>query len=616
MRELDAFRGLAFQEVTIRVRVRKGEVRRVVDGAGGAVKGGGLLAVLGPSGAGKTTLLSAIAGDVAVASGIVRRPSGVVAYCPQEDLVLPFLTVEETLRFAGELRLDRRDPRWAREVDRRARSDELLGVLGLGAVRGTKVGSRERRGVSGGERKRLAVGVELVLMPALLVADEPTSGLDSKAALEVARLLATITATVLASVHQPGAKVFAAFSDVLVLSPFGRPVYSGPSEDAAETVCLIAALTIPPMTSAAEFLLDAATGDGAATLAAAAKDVKFFYDEATSPKSSWHRGRCGRTGGSRFGPLLKRAWLNNARSPVATFAAFGRSVTMALLVGALYSGSRGSSGQAAVGDRTGALFFVLINQAFSAMASLRVFVDERAVFEHERKRDAYGTLAYFAAKSLAEVPLQAAFALLFAGLSYVLVGLRRDAAALLAHLAVVGGATLTAESLVLLVGSLAPDAKSAVVLCPVVLSTSLLFGGLFVSLDSLPASLKPLQALSLFKWSFAALLKAEFLHEDATFDCTRDDKEALARKIVDAGAPKKLLAKLASGLPCPTPDGETHLRRVLGDGAALGTRDAANLLLLFVLFRALAYAALARRTRATDVAAPPPPPPRAKRKAA
>ena len=109
---------------------------------------------------------------------------------------------------------------------------------------------------------------------------------------------------------------------------------------------------------------------------------------------------------------------------------------------------------------------------------------------------------------------------------YALVGLRPTVSAFLAHARAIAAATLAAESLVLAVGAAAPDAKTAVVICPVVLSTSLLFGGLFVSLDSLPAVLAPLQYLSLFRYAFAALLKAEFDHADAIFACSDADRAA------------------------------------------------------------------------------------------
>ena len=99
---------------------------------------------------------------------------------PQDDRLLPFLTVRETLRFAAELRWDGLDSRGGTRAEKReARAESVLETLGLSDVGDTRVEGALKRGVSGGERRRTALGVELVLIPSLLLADEPTSGLDS-----------------------------------------------------------------------------------------------------------------------------------------------------------------------------------------------------------------------------------------------------------------------------------------------------------------------------------------------------------------------------------------------------------------------------------------------------
>ena len=391
-----------------------------------------------------------------------------------------------------------------------------------------------------------------------------------------------------------GARVFQQFTDLVVLAPGGGTAYAGPAASAAVMCAALCRVSVPPLTSAAEVLLDLVddpTTRDTLVNASAPRTDRAADDTGTAPLSAR----------SRFRPLLKRAWLNNARAPAATVAAIGRSVTMALLVGALYAGSRGTATQTAVADRTGALFFVLVNQAFSAMASLRVFIEERAVFEHERRRRAYSTRDYFLAKSLAELPIQGAVALLFAASAYVMVGLRASLGAFLGHCLVLALATLVAESLVIWIGAGSSDARIAVVICPVVLSTSLLFGGLFVSLASLPAFLAPLQYLSLFQYGFAGLLKLEFQHADAVFGCEVADRELLAQRVVDAGGLSgghKLLARLVKNLPCPTPDGFTHVKRVLGEDAAARpiAFDAGALVALLVAFRILALRALERRT--------------------
>jgi len=265
---------------------------------------------------------------------------------------------------------------------------------------------------------------------------------------------------------------------------------------------------------------------------------------------------------------------------------------MGLVVGALYGGGRGHD-QQSVSDRTGAIFFVLVNQSFSTIASIRVFLEERAVVDHERRRRAYGVAPYFLAKTAAELPAQTLCALLFGVLAYRLAGLRRDPAAAAAHAAILALATLVAESLSLAVGAIAPDARTAVALGPALLSVSLLFAGFLVTLDSLPAPTRLFQATSLFRHAFAALLKIEF-GVDAPLTCAPRDTARLARTLRDAGAPPALLADL----PCPIPDSRAHLHNLLGPAVAaapVATTELPALLLLFLAFRAAALLALRRR---------------------
>ncbi|KAJ8601760.1 hypothetical protein CTAYLR_006762 [Chrysophaeum taylorii] len=559
---------LAFSNISV-VAARG---RLVVDDVGGDVRAGELLVILGPSGSGKTSLLSVLAGEVLPVAGGVVVVSGQVGYVPQRDRLLPFVTVEETLRFASELRSGYYSP----EV-----VEEVLETLGLGVVRETPVGSAERRGISGGEAKRLALGVELVNAADVVLCDEPTTGLDAKTALGVARLLSKVSKTVAvaATVHQPSTRIWALFDQLLVLSTAGRAIYAGPAADAETAAARLVGR--PPDVPIAEFLLDVAD-----------EDLPKVATRSVAPTSS-HSSRMAAPILVQVRVLLTRAVLSNRRSPTATYAALARSATMGLVIGGLYSHGCAND-QRGVADRTGAIFFVLVNQGFSALSSIRVFLDERLVFLHESRRGAYGTLPYFIAKTLAEVPYQIAFATIFAGLAYFLAGLRLD----LASAAVVVLATLVAESLALAVGAASPDPKTALALCPVVLSISLLFAGFLVSLDSLPPLLAPLRALSFFKHAFAALLKIEFANLE-TLTCTDADRDALATRLSEAGAPRALLKKIT--LPCPVPDGKTHVARVLGDAAAakpFAKADLPPLLLLFFLFRTVAYLALARRARA------------------
>jgi len=257
--------------------------RALLSGVSGCVRPGQLMAIMGPSGAGKTTLLNLLAGRLAPSPGVTIRGSVLVngaprapaafkdmtAYVEQDDAMHAALTVREQIDFAARLRLPQSTP----PVQRAARVDAVLTELGLTAVADRRVGGGAVRGVSGGERKRTAIGVELVTDPQLLVCDEPTAGLDAAAALAVVRTLRSLAAaggkTVVTTIHQPRGDAFDAFDVVLLLSG-GRVVYGGPPRAA---VAYFAGLgwPCPRATNVADFLLDTVTPAAAAASAGGGK---------------------------------------------------------------------------------------------------------------------------------------------------------------------------------------------------------------------------------------------------------------------------------------------------------------------------------------------------------
>lgn len=192
---------------------------------------------MGPSGSGKTSLVSVAAGycpksDLIDMSTVRsngnrgRPPAHMVSVVHQEDLMLPNLTVAETIAFAA--RLMNSDVDVSGEAVARL-VDETIGELGLSSCRDSLVGGVATRGISGGERKRLAVAVELVGRPSILLLDEPTSGLDSTTAFSLMatlKQLARAGHSIAVVVHQPRTEIFNLFDDLLLLSR-GKAVYSG-----------------------------------------------------------------------------------------------------------------------------------------------------------------------------------------------------------------------------------------------------------------------------------------------------------------------------------------------------------------------------------------------------
>jgi len=202
----------------------------------GEARDGEILAVLGASGSGKSTLIDALANRIAKGSlkgtktlnGEVlesRMLKVISAYVMQDDLLFPMLTVEETLMFAAEFRL----PRSLSKSKKRLRVQALIEQLGLKNAAKTVIGDEGHRGVSGGERRRVSIGIDIIHDPIILFLDEPTSGLDSTSAFMVVKVLQRIAQSgsiVIMSVHQPSYRILGLLDRLIFLSR-GQTVYSG-----------------------------------------------------------------------------------------------------------------------------------------------------------------------------------------------------------------------------------------------------------------------------------------------------------------------------------------------------------------------------------------------------
>ncbi|GAB0491196.1 hypothetical protein MMPV_002448 [Pyropia vietnamensis] len=240
-------------------------VRHILRGVSGRVASGQVLAIMGPSGCGKTTLLNMLAGRVAksrthLAGGVVRvdgvrRAPGsfrrLAAYVAQDDVLFGELTVREHIAFAASLRV-------GTLADVAPVTSGLLSELRLGHVADSRIGSPLVRGVSGGERKRTAIAMELVAAPPLVFLDEPTSAVDAANALVVADSLVSLAAggrAVVTTIHQPRSDIFARFDLLMLLARGGDVAYFGP---AADVVSYFAGLSLPcpERVNPADFIVD------------------------------------------------------------------------------------------------------------------------------------------------------------------------------------------------------------------------------------------------------------------------------------------------------------------------------------------------------------------------
>ena len=254
---------------------RKHTEKQVLQDVSGFAKPGTITAIIGSSGAGKSTLLDILSGrknlgtvngDILV-NGVKRNSSfkRFSAYVTQEDILLPTLTVYETLMFNVRLKMEREKglSKSERDAKRHSRVMEMIEELGLEKTVNVRVGDDTHRGISGGEKKRLSIGCEMIADPSLLFLDEPTTGLDaynSQQVIYTLKKLALAGRTVICTLHQPRSSIFDMFDYLCCLSE-GRVVYFGLAKDSVKYFEQEAGRICSPYYNPADFIIDLALED-------------------------------------------------------------------------------------------------------------------------------------------------------------------------------------------------------------------------------------------------------------------------------------------------------------------------------------------------------------------
>ncbi|XP_027363099.1 putative white-brown complex homolog protein 30 [Abrus precatorius] len=257
---------VAFKDLTLTLKGKRKHLMRCVSGK---LMPGRVSAVMGPSGAGKTTFLSALAGKArgCTMTGSILingKPESIhcyqkiIGFVPQDDIVHGNLTVEENLRFSARCRLSADMPK----PDKVLIVERVIESLGLQAVRDSLVGTVEKRGISGGQRKRVNVGMEMVMEPSLLILDEPTTGLDSASStllLKALRREALEGVNICMVLHQPSYTLFRMFDDIIFLAKGGLTAYHGPVKKVEEYFASIG-INVPDRVNPPDHFIDILEG--------------------------------------------------------------------------------------------------------------------------------------------------------------------------------------------------------------------------------------------------------------------------------------------------------------------------------------------------------------------
>ncbi|THG02455.1 hypothetical protein TEA_022425 [Camellia sinensis var. sinensis] len=506
-------------------------VRFLLKNVTGEAKPGRLLAIMGPSGSGKTTLLNVLAGQIVASprlhlSGLLEingRPisnrSYKFAYVRQEDLFFSQLTVRETLSLAAELQLQ--------EISSVEERDEyvnkLLFKLGLVSCADSRVGDAKVRGISGGEKKRLSLACELIASPSVIFADEPTTGLDAFQAekvMETLQQLAQDGHTVICSIHQPRGSVYVKFDDIVLLTE-GALVYAGPARIVAQSMLILA-----------EFLADLISIDysSAESVYSSQKRidglVESFLQQTSSilyatplvrretSKNSMNLRKktiVKKKGGwwRQFWLLLKRAWMQASRDGPTNKVRARMSIASAIIFGSVFW--RMGKSQSSIQDRMGLLQVAAINTAMASLTKTGgVFPKERAIVDRERAKGSYALGPYLLSKLLAEIPVGAAFPLLFGTILYPMARLHPTFSRFGKFCGIITVESFAASAMGLTVGAMVPTTEAAMALGPSLMTVFIVFGGYYVSAENTPIIFRWIPRVSLIRWAFQGLCINEF----------------------------------------------------------------------------------------------------------
>ncbi|KAI6357884.1 hypothetical protein MCOR25_007533 [Pyricularia grisea] len=437
-------------------------IKTLLQSVSASLAPGTLTAIIGGSGSGKTTMLNTLAQRVSssrlsVGGSVAFRdisggqgldgPGGDIqsvryAYVMQQDILLPTLTVRETLRYSADLRL----PPSTTTEERMRVVEQVILELGLKECADTRIGDHAHKGCSGGEKRRVSIGVQLLSNPSVLFLDEPTTGLDSTSAFQLVRTLKTLAEkgrTIITTIHQPRAEIWELFDNLVVLTK-GSPVFSGPANECASWFADLG-YELPPFVNPCEFFIDVSAVDNR---------TPEIEEETTTRvanlKAAWNRessrryppasagtqvtSRRAKSEARKHASFLRqvhvlsdRTFKVTYRDPMGMAASIVEAILMGLCTGYLfYDLGRDQSG---IRSRQGALYISagLQGYLFLLFEAYRLSLDI-PTFDREHNEGCVDVIPFLLSRRLSRLPTEDfPVPFIFSAIFYFMAGFEREA---------------------------------------------------------------------------------------------------------------------------------------------------------------------------------------------
>ena len=551
---------LSWDNLTCSIKTKEGKKQILKEISGHALHNE-FLVIMGSSGAGKTTLLNILSDRLRgskkteITGEILANNSPIssigykkyIGYVTQEDTLVDTMTVYECLMFVANLKTN--------YVDKEDKVNLILEELKLLGCKHTKIGGPYIKGISGGEKKRTSIGMELITNPSVLFLDEPTSGLDSYTAmlvLKVLTYLAKTGKTVISTIHQPSSDMFYSF-DKLMLMGDGQVIFHGLAKDSVHFFGN-AGFECPHLSNPSDYFMEVLYINNANALT---NDEKQVIDTLHSQYDKTRiRAKCISvpldSGTKSYKTsflyqiyiLTMRSYLRIVRNPILSIMRLVLTIVVAVLVDIFYW-DVGSSGDNAISNRSGLLFFIVCWTVFAnVLACVLTFPSMRQIMIKEHNSHMYGVIPYFISLNITDVFFDVASSLAYVTIIYWAVGLNTNTSSNVAvFYFITYAAFLAGGSLGMMCGALVDRAELALAATSALLFPFMYFAGFFRS-KNLPDSSKWMENISPFYYIFQAYMKNQFDDLDIT-NCSKEECHPLVSFDVNMSIARSVLTLLA-----------------------------------------------------------------------
>ncbi|MBA0789119.1 hypothetical protein Gotri_000114 [Gossypium trilobum] len=508
---------LTWKDLTVMVTLNNGETQKVLEGLTGYAEPGTLTALMGPSGSGKSTLLDALSSRLAAnafLSGTIllngrktKLSFGTAAYVTQDDNLIGTLTVRETISYSARLRLPDKMP-WS---EKRALVESTIIEMGLQDCADTVIGNWHLRGISGGEKRRVSIALEILMRPRLLFLDEPTSGLDSASAFFVTQTLRGLSRdgrTVIASVHQPSSEVFELFDQLYLLSGgktffaragFPCPALRNPSDHFLR--CINSDFDKVKATLKGSMKLRFEASDDPlekTTTAEAIRTLTDFYRTSQQCYAAKERvdeiskvkGTVLDSGGSQASFLMqsytltKRSFINMSRDFGYYWLRLLIYVVVTVCIGTIYL-NIGTSYNSILA-RGSCASFVFGFVTFMSIGGFPSFVEDMKVFQRERLNGHYGVTAFVIGNTISAMPFLIMITFISGTICYFMVRLHPGLEHYLFFVLCLYASVTVVESLMMAIASIVPNFLMGIIIGAGIQGIFMLVSGYFRLPNDIP----------------------------------------------------------------------------------------------------------------------------------